>query len=173
MTVATEREPAIPEVPPGPGVQPPFVAAPIEGRNARRWWGVGAAAAVLAACCALGGFVVGGLVLTMIPALNEQAQQAVGEYLDELIEQDWEQAYQLRCEQDRQEEDLSEFTDRVAQPPLLESYELGELDLLQTQGERLLLPVTLRYADGSEEETTYPLVQNTRTGTLQVCQHGP
>jgi hypothetical protein len=151
-------------------VQPPFVAAPIEGRNARRWLGVGLAGAVLAMCCGMGVVAVGGLVIAAIPALNERAQAAVGDYLDALVAGDWEQAYELRCEEDQQAESLAEFTRRVSEPPRIESYELGEINLMDPQGEQLELPVDLVYDDGRQERETYPLVGEQDTGTLEVCE---
>lgn len=160
------------QVPRGPGVQPPFLAPPTEGRSARRWLAAGIAAGLLALCCGTGGVAVGGLLFTMIPALNEQAQAAVGDYLDALADQRWQRAYQLRCEADQEVESLESFTDRVSQPPHVQSYELGDLNLLTGGGQdgQLRLPAQVRYTDGTTELETYLLAQNQRTGTLQVCQ---
>jgi hypothetical protein len=158
-------------VPPGPGVRPPFAAAPTEGRTARRWLSVGLAAAALVVFCGIGGVAVGGLVVTLAPAMNEQAQAAVGDYLDALVAEDWEQAHESRCEQDREAEPLSEFIRRVEQEPRIEAYELGSIDWFVADADRLELPAELTYDDGSSEQTTYPLVADPRTGTLQVCQH--
>lgn len=157
-------------VPPGPGVQPPFVAAPIEGRNARRWLSGGLAAALLAACCGVGVTAFGGLLFTLVPAMNEQAQRAVGDYLDALIAGEWKQAYEQTCEEDQRAESLAAFTDRVSQPRI-ESYELGELDLADMQSETLQLPAEVRYAGGGRRQVTYPLVPDPEGGRLQVCEH--
>lgn len=158
-------------VPPGPGVQPPFAAPPIEGRTARRWLGLGVAAAVLVMCCGIGGVALGGLLVTMIPALNEQAQRAVGDYLEALADQNWRRAYELRCEADQQAESLAEFTDRVSDRPLITDYDLGDLDYLDVQGDQLRLPAELTYADGTRVVQDFPLVPDPQTGRLEVCEY--
>ncbi|HLU33173.1 MAG TPA: hypothetical protein VKZ74_04030 [Natronosporangium sp.] len=158
-------------VPAGPGVQPPFAAVPIEGRTARRWLGLGVAAAVLVMCCGIGGVAFGGLLVTMIPALNEQAQRTVGDYLDALAAQNWRRAYELHCDADQQAESLAEFTDRVSEPPLITDYELGSLDYLDVQSDRLHLPAEVIYADGSRAPESFPLVPDPQTGRLEVCEN--
>jgi len=158
-------------VPAGPGVQPPFAAAPIEGRTARRWLGLGVAAAVLVMCCGIGGVGVGGLLLTMIPALNEQAQRAVGDYLDALSEQDWRRAYELRCDTDQRNESLAEFTDRVSGQPLITDYELEDLDYLDVQSDQLRLAAEVTYADGTRDLEVFPLLPDPQSGRLEVCEY--
>lgn len=165
---ASPADPADPvTVPPGPGVQPPFVAAPIEGRSARRWLSGALAAVLLAACCGMGVAAFGGLFFTMVPAMNEQARRAVGDYLDALVAGEWRQAYEQTCEADRRAESLAEFTDRVSRPRI-ESYELGELNFSEIP---LRLPADLVYASGRQRRVTYPLVPNPEGGRLQVCEH--
>jgi hypothetical protein len=163
---------ATPTVPPGPGVRPPFVAAPIEGRSGRRWLTAGLLAGLLAGCCGVGTAAFGGLVYTLLPAMNEQAQRAVGDYLDALVEGDWEQAYDQICDEDRQAESLAAFTDRVSRPRI-ESYELGELEWADLQSEVLELPAEVVYSDGDRRQQTYPLAPDPDGGgRLQVCEHG-
>lgn len=159
--------------PSGPGVQPPFVAAPIEGRRARMWLGLGLAGGLLAACCGIGVVAVGGLLVLGQEAANEQARAAVDEYLAALADQHWEEAYDLRCPADRQAESLAEFTDRVSQPPQIDSYDVGDLKLEQSGGpfaSDASVPAELTYADGTTGTVTYALEQNANTGQFQVCQ---
>jgi hypothetical protein len=147
-------------------VRPPFSAAPVEGRTVRLWLGLGIGGAVLALCCGAGIVSLGGLLVVGVEAVNEQAQRAVGDYLDAEIEADWEQAYQRRCEGDRQAETLEEFTRRVSAQPRIESYELGEVDLA---GAEVRLPARVEYEDGRTERLLVPLEQNPQTGALEVC----
>jgi hypothetical protein len=150
--------------PPGPGVQPPFVVAPIEGRRARTWLSLGVAGGLLAACCGVGGVAIGGLLVLGTEAVNEQAQTAVGDYLTALVEQDWEQAYELRCEDDREDQSLAEFTQRESTQPQIEVYEVGDLDTVE-----MTVPVRVTYADGTGEQLAVPVEQSSQTGRFEVC----
>jgi len=154
-----------PPPPPGPGVQPPFAAAPTEGRNARLWLALGMVGAVAVLCVGVAAVAFGGLLATGVSAANERAHRAVGDYLDAVLEADWDRAYGLRCERDREEEPLAAFTRRVSAQPRIDSYEMGELQLTQP----LELPVRVTYANGRTSELRVPLAQNQRTGELEVC----
>lgn len=152
--------------PPGPGVRPPFPAAPTEGRTARLWLSLGVAGAVLLLCCGAGAVALGGFFGFGFQALNEQAQVAVGDYLDAVVEGDYRRAYDLRCSRDRREESLAEFTGRVTELGRVESYRLGDLDISQSD---LALPADVTYADGRRERLQVPLAQDQSTGELEVC----
>lgn len=160
--------------PPGPGVRPPFVAAPIEGRRARLGLSLGLAGGLLAACCGVGGVAVGGLVLLGEQALNEQAQRAVDDYLAAVAEQEWQEAYEQRCAADREAESLREFTDRISDRPRIEEYSLGDLrietgdDPLGVDGE-MSVPADISYADGTDTVLEIPVDQNPETGQFEVC----
>lgn len=158
--------PPVAPVPPGPGVQPPFAAAPIEGRTTRMWWGLGVAGAALAVCCGGGLLAFGGFVITGTQALNEQADRVVGDYLDAVIAEDWDRAYDRLCDRDQRAESLEEFARREARAPEIQSYELGDLDLTRPE---LRLPVDLTYTEGGTERVEVPLEQDTSTGELEVC----
>jgi hypothetical protein len=153
-------------VPPGPGVQPPFAAAPTEGRTARLWLGLGVAGAALALCCGGGVAAFGALVVTGLQALDEQADRVVGDYFDAVIAEDWERAYGRLCERDRRAESLAAFSDRVAAEPQIASYQLGDL---KPTSPDLRLPADLNYVGGGSERVEVPLEQNTTTGDLEVC----
>jgi hypothetical protein len=145
-------------------VQPPFVVAPIEGRQARTWLTAGVVGGLLAACCGVGGVAVGGLLVLGNEAVNEQAQRAVRDYLAALAEQDWEQAYEQRCEDDRERESLAEFTGQQATQPSIESYEVGDLDVAEST-----VPVQVTYADSTGAELAVPVEQDQDTGQFEVC----
>lgn len=163
---AVEPVVGAPLPPRGPGVRPPFSAAPVEGRTIRLWLGLGIGGAVLALCCGAGIASLGGLLVVGVEAVNEQAQRAVGDYFDAEIEGDWERAYQQRCGQDQQAETLQQFTQRVSALPRVESYELGEVDIT---GAELRLPTRVEYEDGRSERLLVPVEQNPETGLLEVC----
>lgn len=131
------------------------------------WWGLGIAGAVLALCCGAGVVAVGGLAVTGVQAVNEQAQQAVGEYLDAASEGNWRAAYEQRCARDRRAESPSEFTERVSDLPRIESYDLEEAEI--TPAGDVHVPATVDYVDSGTENLNVPVAQNTRTGELEVC----
>lgn len=160
-------QPSVPGPPPGPGVRPPFAAAPVEGRQARTWLGLGVAGAVLVLCCGAGIAAMGGVLVTGVEAINEQAQAAAADYLDAEAEQEWQEAYEQRCPRDRQSESLQQFTDRVSQLPRIESYELEEADI--SASGRIRVPAEMDYADGSQERLRIPLEQDPQTGMFEVC----
>jgi len=109
----------------------------------------------------------GGLFLTSYQAINEQAHRAVGDYLDAEIAGDLEEAYELRCEEDRRSESLAEFRDRVSSLPRIESYELSDADITPTGNVRV--PALVSYENGEQERLLVPLAQNETTGELEVC----
>lgn len=154
-------------VPTGPGVRPPFAAAPVEGRTARVWLGLGVAGALLVLCCGVGFASLVGLAVTGVQALNEQSQRAVDDYLSARVEGEWQEAYELRCDQDQQDESLAEYTDRVSGEPRIESYELGEAEI--TPRGDLQLPAVVDYADEGSERLLVPLAQDPDTGQIEVC----
>jgi hypothetical protein len=163
------------QVPPGPGVRPPFVAAPIEGRRARMWLGIGVAGGLLAACCVVGGVATGGLLVLGEQMANERAQRAVSDYLAAVVDQDWERAYELRCEQDQQAESPDEFAGRISSEPQIESYEVGELNLEQGGGglfdSDATVPVDVVYAGSAgPERIIIPVEQDSSTGDFEVCE---
>jgi hypothetical protein len=144
-------------------VQPPFVAAPIEGRRARTWLGLGVAGGLLAACCGVGGVAVGGLLVLGSQAVNEQAQAAVEDYLAAVAAQDWQEAYDQRCADDREDETLAEFTQRESARPRIQSYDVGDLDPAA-----LTVPAQVVYVDSSQDTLSVPVEQD-QTGQFEVC----
>jgi hypothetical protein len=165
-----------PEPPPGPGVQPPFVAAPIEGRRARIGLLLGIAGGLLAACCVVGGVALGGLLVLSQQAANEQAQAAVEDYLAALMAQDWQGAYEQVCAADRLAESPDQFASRWSGEPAIQSYQVGDPRRDQReQGDDpftsvLTVPVDVVYASGTGGALNVRVVQNPNTGQFQVCE---
>lgn len=160
--------------PPGPGVQPPFVAAPIEGRRMRLGIGLGVAGGLLAACCGLGVLSGGGLLVLGERMVNEQAQAAVDGYLSAVVEQEWQEAYDQRCQQDRRAESLDQFAQRVSRQPQIEEYQVGDLRIEDGQDPLgfdalMAVPVDVAYADGTDTVLEVPVDQNPQTGEFEVC----
>ncbi|QSB13178.1 hypothetical protein JQS43_16235 [Natronosporangium hydrolyticum] len=169
MTTPPDR----PGPPPGPGVQPPFVAAPIEGRRLRIGVGLGVAGALVAACCGVGAVAGGGLLVLGQQVINEQAQRPVGEFVGALADQDWETAYDQRCAADRNTEPLSQFSSRMQALPAIDDYQVGDLeiepgdDVFGTGDMRV--PVDVAYVDGTDTVLDIPVEQNVETGEFEVC----
>jgi hypothetical protein len=147
-------------------VQPPFVAAPIEGRRIRIWLGLGLVGGVLAVCCGVGVVALGGLLVLGQEAVNEQAQRAVSDYLAAVTERDWQAAYELRCEEDRAAESLPEFTDRAAAQPPIDNYQVQDFQL--GSDSEISVPVEVTYAGGDRATLVFP-VDQTPTGRFEVC----
>jgi len=158
--------PGPPEPPPGPGVVPPFPAPPVEGRSARLWWGLGAAGLATLLCCG-GGLAAGiGLGVTGARAIDEQAQSAVGEYLDALRSGRYGEAYEALCPRLRERETPRQFASRMAAQPRITEYDLGETQLTA----EIVVPAEVRYAGGEEDSVEFGLEQDTGTGELEVCR---
>lgn len=158
----TQPSPSAP--PRGPGVRPPFAAAPTEGSNARLWWGLGTAALALLLCGGGGLAVFIGMIVTGVRAVQDQTQQTVTRYVQALERGKFSDAYELVCDDLRSRytaEDLEELErDTITST----GFSVGELDI-----NTLTVPVTLDYANGSSREVVYQLDQDTTTGHFEVC----
>jgi hypothetical protein len=153
-----------PPVPQGPGVQAPFPAPPTEGGGARLGWALGIAGAVLALCCG-GAFVaILGFGVTQVAALNEQAHVVVGEYLDDLRDEKYDEAYRLLCDKEQAHLTRDRFEAREKARTPLRSYTIGEFDINSGK-----LPVTERYQDGSSDLVTYTFESDPKTAKLEIC----
>ncbi|MFC0532588.1 Rv0361 family membrane protein [Phytohabitans kaempferiae] len=154
----------MPPPPPGPGVTPPFAAPPVEGRNARLWLGLGVAGLAVVLCCGAGGAALFGLVVTQTEAFNEQARTVVGDYFDSIAEGKYQDAYNLLCDDVREDESPNEFAARVAAEPRITSYRVGEVSLT-----RLTVPADVTYAGGGQDRLEISLAQDSSTGQFEVC----
>jgi hypothetical protein len=156
-----------PPPPPGPGVQPPFPAPPVEGKGKRIGWTLGIGAGVLLLICGGGAAAVFGLITSANSALEEQTHKVVSEYLDAMVAQRYDKAYSLLCREAKQEESPAEFRVRVSGMEPITSYQLGKLDLIN-----FAVPVEATYDTGDTGELEAYLGQNQDTGAFEVCDLG-
>lgn len=150
--------------PPGPGVTPPFAAPPTEGRSFRLWMALGVAGLAMLLCCGAGGTALVGLVITGTEAVNEQVQTVAGDYFDALREQKYNEAYDLLCDEIRDDETPQQFSSRMTREPRIASYTFGDVDLVD-----LTLPADLTYASGDRDTVRVAMDQDTGSGEFRVC----
>jgi len=151
--------------PPGPGVTPPFAAPPVEGRSRRLWFGLGIGAVVLTLCGGAGLAAIIGLAVTGTEALNEQAQAVTGAYYTALAEQEYEQAYDLLCDQLQAGQSRAEYVRTAGLGPRIDSYQVGKTVI----GNELTVPVDVVFDGGGTERQNVTLAQDTSTGEFEVC----
>jgi hypothetical protein len=162
----TTAPPFIPPPPVGPGVQPPFPAPPVEGKGRRLGMSLGIGAGVLVLVCGGGVAALAGLISSASGALDEQAQAAVGDYLNALKAGNYDEAYESLCDRAQRDESESEFRSRVSALEPIVSWRLGELTLTY----EISVPVQATYAGGDVKELEAVLDQNTSTGAFEVCE---
>jgi hypothetical protein len=88
---------AVPAVPPGPGVAPPFAAPPTDKSKRSLLIGLGVGGLVLLLCCVGGLFGVGILAVGGTEDAKRQATSTVTTYLDALLADDYATAHQQLC----------------------------------------------------------------------------
>jgi hypothetical protein len=155
---------ATPPVPHGPGVQAPFPAPPSEGGGARLGWALGIAGAAIVLCCGGGLLAILGFGITQVAALNEQAHVVVSEYLDDLRDEKYDDAYRLLCDREQAHLTRERFESREKARTRLRDYQVGEFDINSGK-----LPVTERYRDGSTDVVTYTFESDPKTAQLEIC----
>jgi hypothetical protein len=152
--------------PPGPGVVPLFPAPPTEGRGRRIGVGLGVAGGLVLVICG-GGVAAGiGLISSFGGALNEQAHAVISDYLDDVRDKHYNQAWAAQCQEQRDAETQAEFADRVSRDDPIKSYSVGDVDLTSVDP---AVPVQVIYEDGQAGQLLVHLGQNPKTGDLQVC----
>jgi hypothetical protein len=157
--------PYVPTPPQGPGVHPPFPAPPVEGKGKRVGMALGIAAGVLVVICGFGGIALVGLGTSAQGAMDERAQAAVRGYLDALQNRDYARAYDMLCDQAREDESAAEFRSRIAEEPVITDYQLGAFNLVE-----LSVPVDATFEDGQTDQLDALLAQDTSTGAFEVCE---
>ncbi|WP_051366013.1 Rv0361 family membrane protein [Hamadaea tsunoensis] len=155
--------PPLERIPPGPGVRPPFVAAPTEGGNQRVWWAVGTAVLAVLLVCGGGVAVFTGMIVTGVRAVNDQAHKVVGDYLTALEHERYNDAYALLCDRMRQRYDLNDFKDAEQDTAGSTGYTLGKFDVATLE-----MPVELKFGTRTQN-VTYQLAQDASTGHLEIC----
>jgi hypothetical protein len=162
---ATMPPTAVPGPPPGPGVQPPFVAPPTEGARQRRWLALGLAGAAALVCCVGALFGLGGLVVLGSQVVEDEARGVVTDYLTAIRDEEFGQAYDLLCDREQRRASLSEFTSSFDDEPGLTSFTIGEVE----SAEQLVVTATLRYSNASTDQVRFLIEQDRQTAELEVC----
>jgi hypothetical protein len=156
---------AAPEPPPGPGVVPPFVAPPTDGTRQRRWLAVGLAGGAALVLC-LGGLVgFGGLLVFGSQMVVQQSQTAVTGYLTAIKGRNYDAAYNKMCPAERNKISKSEFERNLALQPDISSFAVAQ----PAVGDKIVVPATISYADGTAQTVQFVVEQDTSTSDFEVC----
>jgi len=156
---------AIPGPPPGPGVQPPFVAPPTEGARRRRWLAIGLTGAVALVCCVGALFGLGGLVVLGSQVVEEDAQRVVTEYLRAVQMEEYGQAYDLLCDREKRRTSLSDFTSSFEGEPRLIGFHVNKVE----SAAQLVVVTTLLYDNSPTKTVRFVMEQDRQTAEFRVC----
>lgn len=151
-------------VPQGPGAAAPFPAPPAEGGGARLGWGLGIAGIVLVLCCGGGLTAIIGLVVTQVAATNEQSRAVVSRYLDALRDGEYDEAYEMLCDEEQEALTKDRFETRERSRKKISSYKIGEFDVYNES-----VPVEEAYSDGTSDRVNYFLKPDDSDATLEIC----
>lgn len=155
-----------PPPPAGPGVQPPFAAPPVDGDRTRVWVGLGVGAVALVLCCVGSVVGFGGLIVTGMQAISEQAKVTVDNYLGALAERRYADAYGLLCDELQARESADAFARRVGRGPQVASYTVGTPE---TERQPIMVPADVRYDSGQQRTLRFTLTQDRDNGRLEIC----
>jgi hypothetical protein len=158
--------PAAPAPPPGPGVTPPFTAPPADRNRRGLWIGLGVGALVLVLCCAGGLAGFGLLVVGTNKQVQTQATQVVRGYLDALEAGDYDTAYSHLCSDLKRQVTATEFAAGQEQGPRLTGYLIHQPQI----GNAIIVPVDVRYQDGTSLRRRYELRQESGGQELRICR---
>jgi hypothetical protein len=145
-------------------VQPPFPAAPSEGRGTRIGWGVGVAVAALVLFCGGGLTALFGFAVATTAATKEQSTVVMTEYLNDIKAGKYDEAYKHLCDAQQQKVSKDQFASREKARGQLNSYTIGEFDL--NTGE---LPVTESYGNSAPDQVIYQFANDPKTAQLEIC----
>jgi len=151
-------------IPQGPGAAAPFPAPPAEGGGARLGWGLGIAGAILVLCCGGGLTAFIGLVVTQVAANNEQSRAVVSRYLNALRDGEYDEAYDLLCDEEQEALSKDRFETRERARKKISSYEIGEFDVYNDS-----VPVHESYGDGTTDNVRYFLKPDQQDARLEIC----
>jgi hypothetical protein len=146
-------------------VRPPFVTPPTDGARQRRWLAVGLATAAALVVCVGGLFGLGGLLVFGSQMILDQSRAAVVDYLTALKAEDFGNAYEQLCDAQRETIDRREFARSFANEPRIATFTVGDPELT----ERVVVPATVGYVDGTSTTMRYVLEQDRTTGEFEVC----
>src|SRR5262245_41466493 len=157
--------PPRPPLPPGPGGLPPFVAPATDGERRRRWWGIGLAVAATLILCFGGVASLVGLLVLGGQMITDQGRAAVSDYLTSIKEERYGAAYAQLCDGTQANLDELEFARDLQRRPGITSFAVGQPSV----NEHMVVPATVNYNDGTQDEVRYVLAQDAHTGDFEVC----
>ncbi|MGC5021675.1 DUF4878 domain-containing protein [Micromonospora sp. DT47] len=123
--------------------------------------------AVLAVCC-VGGVVGGFFLYSTVKEAVGPARDATTSYLDAVRAGDHQRAYDLLCRQNREETSLADFARRQETQPRLADYEIGGLNVTNTNG-RTRGTATVRMTTETGAETTQVFTLVKEDGAWRIC----
>ena len=175
MTTAASGEPTEPAVmepphiqPPqiqrGPGVVPPFAAPPQEGVRRRRWIAISIGAAVAVLCCGGGAVGFGVLAVTTQDQLINGARTVVTSYMNDWKKQDYPAAYQLVCDDEKDQQTVGEFAASIDED-LVYGFVVGKPVVDQNE---VIVPVAVNFASGDNADIRFVVVTDS-DGSHKVC----
>ncbi len=165
--VFSSYRPDVPVPPPGPGVQPPFVAPPTDGSRKRRWIGLSIGGATLVVCL-IGGVVgVGALVVSSEAARKDAATAVVTKYLTAWQRGDYRGAYKLVCDVVKEETSITNFTSELGNN-MIDSYALQPAEIVNSD---VLVPAALHFISGAARTERFSVVLGSGNESL-VCGTG-
>lgn len=157
--------PVAPQPPPGPGVQPPFVAPPTDGTRRRRGWAIGLSIGAVVAVCALGAAALVGLGLLAAQVVADEAKAAVVSYLSALRDEDYETAYDLLCDDLQASTSQRQFENERRDGPAVVGFEVDDAEIAQ----QLEVPAQLSYENGARDSVRFIVEQDQATGGFEIC----
>lgn len=154
-----------PGPPPGPGVQPPFVAPPTDGARQRRTLALVLAGIAVLVVCSGGLLGMGGLVVFGTQMIVDQSRSAVTDHLNAVQSGDFKAAYDGLCDSTRSRITESAYRRSLEDQPRITSFTVRDPVIT----DEIVVPATVRYADGTSRSIRFLLEQDTATGDFEVC----
>jgi hypothetical protein len=160
--------PPVPAPPPGPGVQPPFVAPPTDGTRHRRATAI--SLTIAAAFVVLIGGVVGavGLVTVTERAIIDGSRQVVTRYLTAVQHRDFAAAYALLCTSTRNQVTRTEFASQLDRAEPITDFTVGD-PTISSQTVEFDVPVVVRSASGADQRTYVVIQDRAAAAQFRVC----
>ncbi|NJC71064.1 hypothetical protein HC031_15285 [Planosporangium thailandense] len=155
-----------PPPPQGPGVTPPFTAPPADRNRRGLWIGLGIGALVLILCCVGGIAGFGLLAVGTSRQIQADATKVVRGYLDALENGEYDTAYSYLCSDLKGRVTSTQFAQVQERRPRPVGYDIHQVQI----GNAIIVPVDVRYEDGSAALRTFELRQEPGGSELRICR---
>ena len=155
----------VPAPPPGPGVAPPFPAPPADRSRRGLWIGLGAGALALVVCCVGGLFGIGLILVNGTDQVRRQAKDVVGNYLQALVERNYDRAYNLLCPPLHNQTSPELFQDEQRRAPQPTEFAVQDPEITDA----IRVPAFVTYDTGGSHTVRYLVTQNRSTAEFRVC----